>query len=433
MPVEQNSADIFHPDYLARLDEVLAHMTPEALAHLDQVYGVEHPPEPIPGPTAPPAPGVGEYLRESFAGLQNVPQAPPQSFGAGLAGGLIRGLGSAGSRALAQRQQLEDTFHVKQAEADLANQRATAEWRAGRGRARGEFVGKLLTEAMKPGSEPPKTLERIKAEAQAKAEGEREGKGIGGAGPAADEQFKEMALQYVRTGNFPRNLVGPDDRAAFRQYVHAKYPGVDIAKNTAQYKADQGSLSKMQANLDQVTTSANTLSNSMSTLRGVMNQVPDTGITGVNQIVRGVSAFFGNEAVPQFNQALHVVQNESGRVLGGNWAGGGALLDSEKRDMQRVQSGAFTRAQLAHVMDILESDKIGRLNAGRKQVNAVKRRLDFAESGQEVAPPPEDWYGTIQPVRNGFTVKDPAGKVQQFATRGQANDFIEMVNQAHGY
>jgi hypothetical protein len=176
MPAEQNSADIFRPDYLARLDEVLAHMTPEALAHFDRVYGVDQPPEPLPGPTAPPTPGVGEYLRESFAGLQNQPQAPAQSFGAGLVGGLIRGLGSAGSRALAQRQQLEDMFHVKQSEVDAANQKATAEFRANRQRARGELVTKMALEAMKPA---PKTDAQIEATAMARQKGTEEGKAFG--------------------------------------------------------------------------------------------------------------------------------------------------------------------------------------------------------------------------------------------------------------
>lgn len=153
---EVNSPNLFHPDYLARLHEVLDNMTPEMLAQVDRAYGVEHPPEELPVPTALPAPGWGQRLKESFAGLQNQPQAPPQSFGAGLAGGLIHGLGSAGSRAQAERQNLEDMFHVKQAETDLANQKATAEWRATRGKARAEFVGKLATEAMKP-----KTPEKI--------------------------------------------------------------------------------------------------------------------------------------------------------------------------------------------------------------------------------------------------------------------------------
>lgn len=155
-------------DPLDHIDEYIGRMSPEQLAHLDESFGVQPPEIDTTREVAPQA-GIGEQIVSSLAGAGSGPQARARTFGEGLVQGGIQGVGAAGTRTQASRAKLEAGIALRQADRDKNNARATAEYRAARGKARSTVAGALLQDSL-AGSRATRT-EAAKAAAALAGEG----------------------------------------------------------------------------------------------------------------------------------------------------------------------------------------------------------------------------------------------------------------------
>ncbi len=207
----------------------------------------------------------------------------------------------------------------------------------------------------------------------------------GGAPPPMDEPTLLMAaLNYAKGGGLPplgMSKASAEARMKIMAYAAHHFPNLDVAANRADLQKNIRALTDLQKLYDASTAFEGTAIANADVMIGTLKGIPDTGTRFGNRIGRFLASQAGSPEVSQFYTALETVKPEFARLLSSPGATGGLLTDTSRREMSAVLSGDFTKPQLIHSLNILKRDAANRRMAYSKQIDVIRARLAWNQSG----------------------------------------------------
>jgi hypothetical protein len=231
--------------------------------------------------------------------------------------------------------------------------------------------------------------------------------GVGGSNAPADvakrfgmtpEAFDQAAEKYVATGNLPPVGRGPNGMALQRALMNRGgelHPGEALAANSAEFKANEASLKKLQTNFDGVNAFENTALKNLDQVALTGSKVPDLGTRFANVPVRMISAqMLGTPEMAQFRTALLTAQTEAAKVLASANATG-VLSDSARHEAQEVLDGNLPFPAMMASINQLKTDFANRHESYANQISDIQKRL-----GNKNATPQAD--ATAKPANHPF-------------------------------
>lgn len=209
----------------------------------------------------------------------------------------------------------------------------------------------------------------------------------GGLTPQALDQ---NATRYAQTGVMPSlgmGAAGAVTRRAIMNRAAELFPSGSIAQNSAEYKANQGSLTGLQKNFDQVTAFENTAGKNLDQFLSVANKVVDSGSPWINKPLRSVAAgALGSDDQVAFNAARQTALTEIAKVLNSSNASG-VLSDSARGEVSQLVGPDATLKQIVSAANILKKDMANRHDAYQQQISDIKGRLGGAQGGGSTSQP----------------------------------------------
>ena len=237
--------------------------------------------------------------------------------------------------------------------------------------------------------------------------------GVGGglSGPALDQ----AAARYAQTGVLPSmgmGAAGSQARKAIMNRAGELAPNGSIAANSAEYKANENSLTSLQKNFDQVTGFENTAGKNLNTFLATAQKLEDTGSPWLNKPWRDVqSGLAGSPDLAAYNAARTTAITEIAKVLTSSNASG-VLSDSARGEVSGLIGPNATLGQIQSAAKILKQDMANRHDAYQQQIQDIKGRLggsqSAAPSGESKFTPPPNAPTATGP--NGHKIVAIGGK-----------------------
>jgi len=196
--------------------------------------------------------------------------------------------------------------------------------------------------------------------------------GQGGANTALDQQ----AEKYFQTGILPSGFArSPGTTAAIIKRSNELHPGESLASNEASYKANSGSLKKLQTNFDQVSAFENTAGKNIDLFLNKLSQIPDLGVKFANVPLRMIDEkMIGSDNYQAMKAAQQTAASEAAKVLGSANASG-VLSDSQKKEADDMLSGNLSYSAAKKVADTLKQDFSNRHQSYQAQIEDIQQRL----------------------------------------------------------
>lgn len=191
------------------------------------------------------------------------------------------------------------------------------------------------------------------------------------------EAVQMAAAQYRATGIMPP--VGRN-RAVQKQIMDAAAAmgPVDLASNEAAYRANQGSLTSLQKNLDSVTAFEKTAGKNLDLFLNQAKKVVDTGSPWQNAPLRTIQRnALGSADQAAYDTARQVAINEIAKVTG-NPGLTGQLSDSARHEIEAFNPNSATLAQTYRVAQVLKQDMENRRGAYQDQISDIQKRIGGA-------------------------------------------------------
>jgi hypothetical protein len=198
----------------------------------------------------------------------------------------------------------------------------------------------------------------------------------------------QMLAENVRAGGQMPNL-GRNAGAAISTVMNtaAKDGAPDLASAKASYRADSGSLAKLQANADQVKAFEGTALRNLDAFLGTAQKVIDSGSPIINMPLRVVSdKLAGSENTTAFNVARQVAVSEIAKVLA-NPGLSGQLSDSARHEVQGLIGPNATLKQIYSAANILKQDMANRRAELDNGITQIKGRIGHGAAGAPNADP----------------------------------------------
>jgi hypothetical protein len=199
---------------------------------------------------------------------------------------------------------------------------------------------------------------------------------------ALDDVTANMLAQAVRQGKkiidlLPGNGVQlAADRRKVLQIVAHQDPNFDYVSAMSQLKADEGSLSAMTKNIDQVEAFENTALKNLDVLLTNGKKMIDTGSPFLNLPAREASnRIFGSKRAAAFNTARETAISEISKVLASANAAGGTVTDSQKKHIDDLIAPGATWGQIMEAANILKTDMNNRRTSYADQQKAIQNRI----------------------------------------------------------
>jgi hypothetical protein len=219
--------------------------------------------------------------------------------------------------------------------------------------------------------------------------------GAGGSSGAVAQQFgmtpealDQAAEKYSTTGQLPpagRSGAGLAMARAIMNRAGELHPGQTLAANSAEYKANAGSLDKLQSQFDTVNAFENTAIKNLDRLVQNGAKIPDLGTRFANVPVRQITEkMIGTPAMAKFKADLLTAQTESAKVLNSANAGG-VLSDSARKEAEDILSGNLPYPAMVAAVNELKNDMGNRHQSYQEQIQDIKGRLGKTNSQQSPA------------------------------------------------
>lgn len=234
----------------------------------------------------------------------------------------------------------------------------------------------------------------------------------GGGNVLTGDALDQAAERYSTTGQMPPISRGASGIAQSRQIMNRAaelHPNQVLATNSAEFKANQSSLTKLQSNFDQVSAFENTAGKNLDVFLAAAQKVVDSGSPWINKPLRGISSgALGSADLAAFNAARTTALTEISKVL--NSANASAVVsDSGRREVESLIGPDASLKQIMSAAQILKTDMGNRHQAYQDQIGDIQKRLGSAQdSGAGVG---------------NVTVTDPRGKVHTFPDQKSADNF----------
>lgn len=199
-----------------------------------------------------------------------------------------------------------------------------------------------------------------------------------GAGNLTDAALDQAAEKYFATGTLPSMGMGAAGAAARTKIMNRAgelHPEGSLAANSAEYKANQASLSKIQTNFDQVTAFENTAGKNLDQFLTAAKKLSDTGSPLLNKPFREIeSTVGGSPDVVAARTAGTTALTEIAKVLNSSNASG-VLSDSARNEVEGLIGKGATLAQIQSAADILRKDMANRRDSYQQQIADIQNRL----------------------------------------------------------
>ena len=202
-------------------------------------------------------------------------------------------------------------------------------------------------------------------------------------GDIDDKTLRMTALMYAKTGQLPSlgmGKKGAQARMRILEYAAENFPNLDVAANRADQRKNERALTDLQKLYDASTAFEQTALKNAAVMEKAMQGIPDTGAKFLNTAARYAAAQLGDPKVAAFNTALETVKPEFARLLSSPGASG-MLTDTARREMQAIIGGDLTIQQMKKSLDILKRDAMNRRTAYSNQIDQIRARLAWNQSG----------------------------------------------------
>lgn len=232
--------------------------------------------------------------------------------------------------------------------------------------------------------------------------------------PAALDQ---QAERFSQTGQLPAGFSrSPGTTAAIIKRAAELHPDQNLASNSAEFKANEGSLKKLQTNFDQVSAFESTAIKNLDLYLEKAKAVPDLGARFANVPLRMITGkMIGDSNQAALNAARQTATAEAAKVLASANASG-VLSDSQKKDASDVLDGNLPFAASQKVVDTLKQDFANRHQSYQMQIGDIQKRM--GGGGNQ----------TTTNSQSGITVTDPNGGVHTFPDQASANKFKSLAH-----
>jgi hypothetical protein len=203
--------------------------------------------------------------------------------------------------------------------------------------------------------------------------------GAGGGGTLTPDAVEMAAQSVAKGGPMPAlGMGGGQMRSQILNRAAAIYKGLDLASQTAAYKANVSSLNKLQPQADALEAFSNTAGKNLQQFLQQAQKIVSTNSPLVNTPLRAISAnVFGDPNMAAFNAARTVVLPEFARIIA-NPNMTGALSDSARREIEGILNGNATLSQITSVTNILMQDAANRRSSTQEQIRDIKSRISAA-------------------------------------------------------
>jgi hypothetical protein len=224
------------------------------------------------------------------------------------------------------------------------------------------------------------------------------------------EAFDQQAEKYNSTGVMPQMGRGPSGIALQRAIMNRSgelHPGATLAANSAEFKSNQASLSKLQPQLDAVTAFENTANKNLDLFTTLAKKAIDTGIPLANLPIRMAAVGLGSEDQAALNAARQVAINEVAKVTS-NPGLSGQLSDSARHEIEAFNPASATYGQTMRIAQVLKQDMANRHQSYVEQIGDIQKRL-----GGKLAPEQSNQHtagGSSNGLKEGQTGKGSDGK-----------------------
>lgn len=207
--------------------------------------------------------------------------------------------------------------------------------------------------------------------------------------PAGDA-LDQAAEKYSQTGQLPAGFNrSPQTTASIIKRSAELHPNQVLAANSAEYKANQSSLTSLQKNFDSVSAFENTAIKNLDQVALTGSKIPDLGARFANVPVRKITAdMIGTPEMAQFRTALLTAQTEAAKVLGSANASG-VLSDSARHEAQEVLDGNLPFPAMMATINQLKTDFGNRHQSYATQIADIKQRLSGGQQENNPQPPAE--------------------------------------------
>jgi hypothetical protein len=192
--------------------------------------------------------------------------------------------------------------------------------------------------------------------------------------PAAVE---DNARLYLQTGQMPTlGMKDPGNRQRILNRAAELSGGQgNLAGNRADYKADAGSLAKLQTSRDAIGAFESTAGKNIDIFLNAAGKVVDTGSPMANTVARLVSGkMLGSPDQAAFDAARQVAINEIAKITS-NPNLSGTLSDSARHEVEAFNPREATLAQTVAVMRLLKQDMGNRIGSLDTALADIRGRI----------------------------------------------------------
>ena len=192
------------------------------------------------------------------------------------------------------------------------------------------------------------------------------------------EAFDQQAEKFYSTGQLPPIGRGGNGQALNKAIMNRAadlHPEGVLAVNSAEYKANSASLSKLQTQADAVNSFENTALKNLDIFLNAAKNVPDLGARFANVPLRMITGkMIGEQNQAALNAARQTALTEVAKVLN-SAQGNGVLSDSARKEVDDLLSGNLPLPAMIKTVETLKSDMENRRQSYQDQIDNIHGRL----------------------------------------------------------
>jgi hypothetical protein len=199
--------------------------------------------------------------------------------------------------------------------------------------------------------------------------------------------FDQAAEKYWTSGALPPAGRGGPALAMNKALMNRAaelHPEGSLAANSAEYKANSASLTKLQSNLDQVSAFENTAIKNLDMFTGLAQKAIDTGVPLVNAPLRSAAGLLGSKDQASFEAARQVAVNEIAKVTSSPGLTG-QLSDTARKEVASFIPASATVGQIMSLAGTLKQDMANRHQSYQDQIGDIQKRIRGGGGGDTVS------------------------------------------------